>query len=254
MELLCPTCLPVHDSKLNHHSGLILENLLARELLATINLLEDSVNLCLSIILGIELLDTVVRKTATNLLEELMTYTQSLDYILELLNLDTRHLGQLVDIGLKVGRHLYGHRLIRSPSRQHLNLETIGCNLQVVLERINRIVCGADNLHIVVLHQATSKELRLLQLLGTDIVNLACSRRIEQLLNTKSGLELKVSPMVERVTHCIRNGLGPLLKLLPIGCILACTIALIYAIGTHCAPLVVVTLEPNLRQVVKSVI
>ena len=254
MELLRPTRLPVHDGELDHHSGLVLEDLLLRQRLTTVNLEEDGVDLRLRVVLSIELLDTVVRQAATYLLEELVTYAQRLDYILELLDLDTRHLGQLVDIGLKVGGNLYGHRLIGTPRRQHLHLEAVGGYLEVVLQRVDRIVGRADRLHVVVLHQATRIELGLLQLLGADIVDLTSGRGVEELLHTESGLKLQVGPVVKRVTHRIGNRLGPLLKLLPVGRILARAIALIDTVRTHGAPLVVVTLEPDLREVVELVV
>ena len=60
--------------------------------------------------------------------------------------------------------------------------------------------------------------------------------------------------MVERVAHRIGNRLGPLLELLPIGRILARAILLIDPVGAHGAPFVVVAFEPDLRQVVETVI
>ena len=58
----------------------------------------------------------------------------------------------------------------------------------------------------------------------------------------------KAGPVVQRVAHGIGNGLGPFLELFPVGSVLACTVAFVYAVGTHGAPLVVVASEPDFGQ------
>ena len=254
MELLRPTRLPIHDGELDHHSGLVLQDFLLRQRLTAIDLEEDGINLRLGVILGIELLDTVVRKTATHLLEELVTHAQGLNHILELLNLDTRHLRELVDVSLEVGRNLHGHRLVGTPRGQHLHLKAVGGHLQVMLQRINRVVGRADRLHVVMLHQTASIELGLLQFLGADVVNLTSGRGVQELLNAEGGLQLEVCPVVERVAHRIGNRLGPLLELLPVGRVLTRAVTLIDTVRTHGTPLIVVTLEPNLREVVELMV
>ena len=60
VELLCPARLPIHNGKLNEHSALILAKLHIRELLATIHLRKDGLNLSRGVILGVELLYSVV--------------------------------------------------------------------------------------------------------------------------------------------------------------------------------------------------
>ena len=59
--------------------------------------------------------------------------------------------------------------------------------------------------------------------------------------------------MVQRVTDCVRNRGGPGVKLLAIGRI-AGTQALSDAVSTHRTPLVVVTLQPDVIQVIKTVV
>ena len=59
--------------------------------------------------------------------------------------------------------------------------------------------------------------------------------------------------MVQRVTDSVRNRGGPCVKLLAIGRI-AGTQALSDAIGTHRTPFVVITLQPDVIQVIKTVV
>ena len=59
--------------------------------------------------------------------------------------------------------------------------------------------------------------------------------------------------MVQRVTDGVRYGRGPGVKLLTIGRI-AGTQALSDAIGAHRTPLIVVALQPDVIQVIKTVV
>ena len=86
------------------------------------------------------------------------------------------------------------------------------------------------------------------------VVDFAGRSGVEQFRHPEGGLQFEVGPVVERVAHRIGNRLGPLLELLPIGRILARAILLIDPVGAHGAPFVVVAFEPDLRQVVETVI
>ncbi len=114
-------------------------------------------------------------------------------------------------------------------------------------ERIGRIVGGADNLYIIMLHQSTRSELGV----GSDelvalVVDGASIGWIQGLGDAESSLELQVSPMIERVTESVGNCLCPLLELLPVGGILAGAETLVNAIAAHGTPLVVIAHEPDL--------
>ena len=78
--------------------------------------------------------------------------------------------------------------------------------------------------------------------------------RIQNFIDSKSGLQFKVGPVVQRITESIRYRFGPLLKLFPICSILTGTETFVHTIGTHRTPLVVVTSQPNLSQRLKLVI
>ena len=182
-----------------------------------------------------------------------MTLLKSIYHILEGSNSNTCYLTQLIHILSEVWL-LDVHRLVRTPSWNHLDLETTLTSLLVIAKIIDWVVCSTYALYMITTHQATSAVLWQLQLLVTFIENLTSSLWTELLLDTKSSFELQVSPVIKRVTECIRHCLCPFLKLLPVGGISTSAVALIHAIGTHSTPLVMVTAEPKLCDTLKLVI
>ena len=75
MELLCPASLPIHNAELDEHSALIFAKLHIRELLATIHLRKDGLNLSRGVILGVELLNAVVAQFTALFFKEFMKGT-----------------------------------------------------------------------------------------------------------------------------------------------------------------------------------
>ena len=60
--------------------------------------------------------------------------------------------------------------------------------------------------------------------------------------------------MIQRVTQRIGNGLGPLLKLLPVRGILAGDVFLLDTVSTHGTPLIVVATQPQLGDTLEAVV
>ena len=232
---------------------LVLADFESRELLATHSLAEDSLNLRICVWLIVELLDTMVAQLAAVLCKEVVTLLQSIYHILECSEGNTSYLTQLVHILSEVWL-LDVHRLVRTPSRNHLDFETALASLLVVAQVVDWIICCTNALHVVVAHQATGAELRLLQLLVTLVVNLTGCLRAQQLVDTEGSLEFQVSPVIQRVTECIWYSLCPFLELLPVAGVSTCAEALIYAVSTHSTPLVVVTTEPEFCNTLELVI
>ena len=232
---------------------LVLTDFESRKLLATHSLGKDSLNLRICVWLIVELLDTVVAQLTAVLSKEVVTLLQSINHILECNEVNTCYLTELVHIVSEIWL-LDVHSLVRTPSRNHLDFETALTCLLVVTQVIDWVVCCTNALYIIMTHQATSAELRQLQLLVTLIVDFTGCLRAELLIDTESSLELQVSPVIERVTESIRHCFSPLLELLPVASISTCAEALIYTIGTHSTPLVVVAAEPKFCNTLKLVI
>ena len=60
--------------------------------------------------------------------------------------------------------------------------------------------------------------------------------------------------MVEGVAHSVGHGLCPLFELLPVGGVLTGAETLVYTVGTHSPPLVVVAFEPHFGEVFEDVV
>ena len=82
MELLSPALCMVHTSKVEKDCALELENFLLCRLYALEGVLEDLVNLFHCEILSIEGLKTMVRNTASHLIEEVLTLLQCCQQVL----------------------------------------------------------------------------------------------------------------------------------------------------------------------------
>src|SRR5208283_2912903 len=73
---------------------------------------------------------------------------------------------------------------------------------------------------------------------------------IEQFINAEIALQFEMGPVIERIAETVRDGGGPSEKLV-VGGSVAGTKGFGDAVGSHGPPFVVVTLEPDLEEVVK---
>ena len=197
----------------------------------------------------------MVRQLTAILCEEVVTLLQGIYHIGKLHDVDTTNLSQLLHIFREL-RLLNVHGLVWTPCRNHDRIvgSLVACILNMVVQVVNGIIGGTYTLHVVVLHQTTGRELGLLQLLVTLVKNLTGGLGAQLLFNAESGLQLQVCPVIQGVTEGVRHGLSPLLKLFPIAGILTGAVFLIYTVGTHGTPLVVVTTQPQLCDALKLMI
>ena len=150
-------------------------------------------------------------------------------------------------------RILHGHRLVRSPCREHPDFKTARLRGDVVLQAVHRVIGGTYRFHTVMTHQAPGRELRLCQLRITLLVNISGRRRVQQFVDTESRTQFQMRPMVQWVAQRIRHGLRPLLKLLPVRSV-ARDVTLVHPVGTHGTPLVMVTAQPQFRNGTEAVV
>ena len=135
MELLGPAGFCVLNGEDIHHRTLELQNLLLAQGLTAVNLVEDGLDLGVGVVLSIELLDAVVAQLAAHRCEEVVTFLDCVDIVVEALDVHTAHLGQLVNVGLEVGWYLHGHSLVGTPGGKHAGLHRrVGSHLLVVLQ------------------------------------------------------------------------------------------------------------------------
>ena len=188
----------------------------------------------------------MVGGTAAHLVEEVETLGESALEVVEGVDLHAGDLRELLHIGTEA-LLLDTESLVRTHGRDDLDVEGVICrNLLVPLKGVGRIVCGADQAHVGAADEIPAGELRRGELPVGKLPDLFCGIAVEHALIAEEALELEVAPLEDRVADAAGQGLCPLLELLT-GRSIAGDIALIHAVGTHEAPLVVVAAEPDLR-------
>ena len=251
--LLRPVGSIVHLGTSLQESRLVLAYLLVGELHATQGLGEDRLDLGIRIRIIIELLNTVVREAAAILVEEVMTLLEGIYHFLERRDANSAHLREFAHVVGKV-RLLDIHGFVRTPSGDHLNLETALSRHLMPVEVIDGIIGRADTLHMIAAHEATGAVLGEFQFLVALIIDLPGRLRREELRDTEGGLQFQMRPVIQRVPEGIRDGLSPFLKFLPVRRLRTRTIFLRHAIGTHGTPFIMVPAEPELRNALEMVI
>ncbi len=124
----------------------------------------------------------------------------------------------------------------------------------MVFERIHGIVRRAHGLDIVAAHQAAGVVFGTLQQRRAMVVDFAGRSGVEQFRHPEGGLQFEVRPVVERVAHRIGHRLGPFSNFSQ-SVVSSCPCNTSHRpVGAHGAPFVVVAFEPDLRQVVETVI
>src|SRR5208337_4227783 len=74
------------------------------------------------------------------------------------------------------------------------------------------------------------------------------SMPVEKFSNAKVALQLKMRPVIERIPKRLRHSARPRQELLIRRCV-SCTESLIYAMSSHCPPLIVVSFEPYFEEI-----
>ena len=116
----------------------------------------------------------------------------------------------------------------------------------MVAEVVNRVVGRAHDRHPEALQQPEGRESVFLEPLVAAVEDAPRRRRREQVLDAERPPQLHVRPVIERAAQGVGHGPGPRLELLPRRGVTRAE-PLGHAVGPHRAPLVVVAVEPDLR-------
>ena len=253
MELLGPAAGMVHDCELVEHGAAELAEFLFVGSLAVKHLAEDGVNLSLGVVVGIEILQTVVGKLASHGSEEIVTYLERLKKVVETANLDSGHLCKFLYISLVCGRILDCHGLVRTPCRDHLGSEGMLRDLLVPAEIVHGIVRSAHYAHIEFADKSLRTEFFRSKLGIAFFVYLAGGLGLQDLVDAECTGKLQMGPVIERVAKRVRHGLRPFLEFFP-GAAVAGDVFFGNAVSAHRAPLVVVSPEPYFGDVGELVV
>ena len=134
MELLSPSFFPVHFTEDHKHCRFEFQNFFLGQFCATIYLIKDGFDFSICIIFCVEFFNTMVRQTATLFCEEVVTFAQSSDHIIEIGDSNIANFCQLFYITTEISRDFYSHSLIRTPSWQHLDFKSAFTCFDVIFQ------------------------------------------------------------------------------------------------------------------------
>ncbi len=155
-------------------------------------------------------------------------------------------------------RHISGegflvcpHGLIGPESGQHHGRGGgIGGQQLMGFQIVHGIIGGADHLDVGFADNAPRCHIGLRQNGVAFVVDFHGVVAVQRLCDAEVALQLQMGPMIQGVADEIGNGLGPFLEFLG-GRSLTGDVIFGNAAGTHGAPLVVVTAQPNLSNVLE---
>ena len=190
-------------------------------------------------------IQTVVRGAAAMGLEECNPVSQGLAHILDSVDLVANNGFQLGDILGEIGL-VSAHCLIRPERRQDNGGHGgISSHQLMPMQIIGGIISGAQQLDTGLADNAAGGHIRLGQDGIALLVNLHGIFAGQRLIHIEVALQLQMGPVVQRIADEVGHGLGPLLELFCQSGI-AGNIMLSHTAGTHGAPFIVVTAQPDL--------
>ena len=195
----------------------------------------------------------MVGQAASHAVEEVMPLAQGIEKVLVGAYLHPRGFTEPSDVLPVLLRLVHRHCLVRPPRRQDPDPERVLRYIFMVSQVIRRVICGADDLHIEPLHEGLAAEFRSLEHFRAPVIDGPCGARAQYVVYPENPGQLQMGPVVQRVTHGIRDCLGPFLELL-VAAAAAGDELLRDTVPSHCTPLVVVSSKPDLGQVLETVV
>ncbi len=136
----------------------------------------------------------------------------------------------------------------------NLNLEAVGANFLVMLQRIERPFGCAEKLDVHLAYYVADTEIRRPEHLAAGLVDAFSSLGAQKFIFDAEGVfQLQVRPVIERISKTARHGLRPSLELLVVTCI-AGDIFFRHAVSPHRPPLVMVAVEPGLGYIIEPMV
>ena len=144
-----------------------------------------------------EFTESVVAQAASVLLKEVVTRFQRVDHIVEIVNRYAGGFREPFDIFSVFCRILYGHRLVRTPCREHFYLKSRFAYLSVVFQSVDGVVSGAYGLHVVAPHESAGRHRGVVvQFVIALVEYFFCSVGVQQFMDSESCAEFEVCPVV----------------------------------------------------------
>ena len=163
--------------------------------------------------------------------------------------------GELIDPGIEDGQIVDGHAFVGAEGGQNEGIEGgIGRDALVVFEAIAGVIGCADGDDVHLLHDSAAGVVVLGErLTGLIPDSLSGFGAEETVVDPEGAIEFEMGPMIEGVAERSGDGFSPFLELIPIGGV-SCAVPFGDSGRSHGTPFVMVTVEPDLRQILEAVI
>ena len=215
---------------------------------------EDVLNLILRRRHVHHVVQRVIRSAATKLMGDVIAKGDGALEVCKRGDGDVGHICQTAQVAHELTAAFDAKCCIRTHSGNNLHVEGgVGSDLLVPLKAICRVIGGADHADIRAANQLTAGEIVLCKLGVGQLPYLLSGLGVEHALIAKETLELQVAPLKNGVANATLQGLRPLLELLASRGVTGDK-ALVHAVGTHKAPLVVVAAQPDLGDGFKTLV
>ena len=237
-----------------HKGRLVLEDLVLGKRLGGKALGKDSLDLVGGSRNVHNVVERVVGSAAAQLVGNIVALGDGGLHALEVTDINAGNLGEMLAVVGELLATLDAQGGIGAHGGNDLNVKTVvGGNLLVPLKAVGGVVGSADHADVGLFDQVAAGKAGLSELGVGKVPDLLSGFAVQDALVAKVTLKLQVAPLKDGVAHATAQGLGPLLELLASRCI-AGNEALVDAVGTHQAPLVVVAAQPNLGDVFKTLV
>ena len=237
-----------------HKGSLVLEDLFLDKRLGSQTLGKDSLDLVGGSRDVHNVVECVVGGAAAQLVSNVVALGNGSLHALKVADLNAGNLGKVLAVVGKLLAALDAQSGIGAHGGNDLNVKAVvGGNLLVPLKAVGGVVGSADHADVGLLDQVTAGKASLSELGVGKVPDLLGSLAVEDALVAKVALKLQVAPLKDGVANAATQGLGPLLELLASRGV-ASDKTLVDAVGTHQAPLVVVAAQPNLGDVLETLV
>ncbi len=198
----------------------------------------------------IAVIQAVIGEARADGMEIIVALTQRIGEGLETVDFNVAGGGEAVNPRVEHFWLVNRERFIRAIGGQYARDQTRRGDCLVTGQIVSGIVGSAQRGHLEFREDAVRVKLVGSQHFAGAIPNVLGIGGVQQVVNLEVALQLQMGPVIQRIPQRVRNGAGPCQEL-RVWLGVAGDELLRYAVGPHGAPLVVIALQPNLKQVLE---
>ena len=204
---------------------------------------------------AVEGIEAVVREPSSDGVEVIVASADRFHEGRVVLDIDIGYFGEPIDPRIEDGQIVNGHAFVGAEGGQNERIEGgVGRDGLVVFEAIAGVIGCADGDDVHLLHDSAAGEVVLGEhFAGLIPDSLGGFGAKEPIADPEGAIEFEMGPMIEGVAERSGDGFGPFFELIPIGGV-SCTVPFGDPGRPHGTPFVVVTVEPDLCQILEAVI